>query len=133
MSNPTALGCAVAPRCALWHIKRGIASAALVDMPKTYDEIVRKTVPEPDSSFRPSPEQVKQAYEGFRALDADEQALHDRVVAAIGGRGDITVEIDHDRVVLRGRVRDAADLRRIPEIVRRLDGVNAVDDQLVIG
>jgi len=102
-------------------------------MPKTYDEIVRKTVPEPDSSFQPSPEQVKQAYEGFRALDADEQALQQRVQAAIGGRGDITVEIDHDRVTLRGRVRDAADLRRIPEIVRRLDGVSAVDDQLVIG
>ena len=76
---------------------------------------------------------MKQAYEGFRALDADEQALQERVLAAIGGRGDITVEIDHDRVTLRGRVRDAGDLRRIPEIVRRLDGVSAVDDQLVIG
>lgn len=104
-----------------------------MDMPKTYDEIVRKTVPEPDSSFRPSPEQVKQAYEGFRALDPDEQALQQRVQAAIGGRGDITVEIDHDRVVLRGRVRDAGDLRRIPEIVRGIDGVGSVDDQLIIG
>ena len=102
-------------------------------MPKTYDEIVRKTVPEPDSSFRPSPEQVKQAYEGFRALDADEQALQQRVQAAIAGRGDITVEVDHERVILRGRVRDAADLRRIPELVRGIDGVGSVDDQLVVG
>jgi hypothetical protein len=102
-------------------------------MPKTYDEIVRKTVPEPDSSFRPSPEQVKQAYEGFRALDADEQALQQRVQSAIAGRGDITVEVERNRVTLRGRVRDAEDLTRIPELVRDIDGVGAVDDQLVTG
>jgi len=111
----------------------GIRNALYGTMPKTYDEIVRKTVPEPDSSFRPSPEQVKQAYEGFRALDADEQALQQRVQAAIAGRGDITVEVDHERVILRGRVRDAADLRRIPELVRGIDGVGSVDDQLVVG
>jgi len=133
MSNPTAPGCAVMPRCALRHSSNGIPSANCVDMPKTYDEIVRKTVPEPDSSLRPSPEQVKQAYEGFRAMDPDEQALQQRVLSAIGGRGDITVEVDHDRVILRGRVRDAGDLRRLPEIVRGLDGVGTVDDQLVIG
>lgn len=61
----------------------------LTHMPKTYDEIVRKTVPEPDSSFRPSPEQVRQAYEGFRALDADEQALKDRVEAALGAHPNV--------------------------------------------
>lgn len=104
-----------------------------MDMPKTYDEIVRKTVPNPDSSFRPSAEQVKQAYEGFRALDPDEQALQHRVQAAISGRGDITVEVDRDRVILRGRVRDAIDLRHIPALVRGIDGVGSVDDQLVIG
>jgi osmotically-inducible protein OsmY len=102
-------------------------------MPKTYDEITRKTVPNPDSSFRPSPEQVKQAYEGFRALDTDEQALQQRVQAAIAGRGDVTVEVERDRVILRGRVRDAADLRRLPELVRGLEGVGSVDDQLVTG
>ena len=102
-------------------------------MPKSYDDIVRKTVPEPDTSFRPSPEQVKQAYEGFRALDADEQALQNRVQAAIAGRGDIQVEVERDRVTLRGRVRDAADLTRLPELVRGIEGVGSVDDQLVTG
>lgn len=102
-------------------------------MPKTYDEIVRKTVPEPDSSFRPSPEQVRQAYEGFRALDADEQALKDRVEAVLGAHPNVEVEIQRDRVILRGRVSGPDELRRLPELVRGVDGVGAVDDQLVIG
>ncbi len=102
-------------------------------MPKSYDDIVRKTVPEPDSSWRPSAEQVKQAYEGFRALDADEQALQARVQSALAGKGDITVEVERDRVTLRGRVRDPQDLTRIPDLVRGIDGVGSVDDQLVSG
>ena len=77
-------------------------------MPKSYDDITRKTVPDPIGSWQPSKEQVKQAYEGFRALDADEQALQARVQSALAGKGDITVEIERDRVTLRGRVRDAA-------------------------
>lgn len=102
-------------------------------MPKSYDDITRKTVPDPIGSWQPSKEQVKQAYEGFRALDADEQALQARVQSAIAGKGDITVEIDRDRVILRGRVRDPNDLTRIPELVRGIDGVGSVDDQLVTG
>jgi hypothetical protein len=98
---------------------------------KTYDDITRKTVPEPDSSFRPSPEQVKQAHEGFRALDADEQQLHDRVVAALSGVSGVQVEVDRDRVTLRGQV-DAATLARVPDLVRSIDGVESVDDQLVV-
>lgn len=101
--------------------------------PKSYDEITRKTVPDPIGSWRPSAEQVKQAYEGFRALDADEQALQSRVEAALVGKGDITVEIDRDRVILRGRVRDPSDLTRIPELVRGIHGVGCVDDELVTG
>jgi BON domain len=99
-------------------------------MPKTYDEITRKTVPEPDSSWRPSPEQVKQAQEGFRAMDADEQQLHARVVAAVGAG--IDVEVTGDRVTLRGQVADAEALSRIPELARGVDGVAHVDDQLVV-
>ena len=102
-------------------------------MPKSYDEITRKTVPDPIGSWRPSPEQVKQAQEGFRALDADEQALQARVQAALAGHGDITVEIERDRVTLRGHVRDPQDLTRIPDLVRGIEGVGSVDDQLVSG
>ncbi|HEY5927211.1 MAG TPA: hypothetical protein VIV11_36240, partial [Kofleriaceae bacterium] len=65
--------------------------------PKTYDEITRATVPEPDGSWRPSDEQVKQAYAGHRALDADEQQLSDRVHAALASAGmdttGLTIEV----------------------------------------
>jgi len=36
----------------------------------TYDDIVRRTVVDPDSSVRPTREQERAAREGFRALDA---------------------------------------------------------------
>lgn len=102
-------------------------------MPKTYDEIVRKTVPEPDSSFRPSPEQVRQAYEGYRALDPDEQALQERVQTALGAHPGVEVEVQRDRVILRGKVSGPDELRQVPELVRGVEGVGEVDDQLVIG
>jgi osmotically-inducible protein OsmY len=105
--------------------------------PKTYDDIVRKTVPEMDGSFRPTREQEKQAFEGFRALDASEQALADRVHAALAAAGVdvsmLTIEIDHDRVILRGQVRDHEAMMRIPSIAGQVAGVTAVVDQLVIG
>ena len=105
--------------------------------PPSYDEIVRRTVPDPDSSWRPSSEQEREAKQGFRALDPAEHALLDRVRDALRGSGfdadQIGVEVDGDRVILRGTVRDALALRKIPEIVRQLAGVDDLDDHLVIG
>ena len=104
--------------------------------PTTYDEIIRATVPDPDSSFRPSAEQVQQAREGFRALDGDEQALADRVRAALAASGvpSSRVEFDVERstVTLRGAVADATALVKLGDAVRALDGVELVD-RLVIG
>jgi osmotically-inducible protein OsmY len=76
---------------------------------------------------------VRQAYEGFRALDADEQALKDRVEAALGAHPNVEVEVQRDRVILRGKVSGPEELRQVPELVRGIEGVGAVDDQLVIG
>jgi osmotically-inducible protein OsmY len=105
-------------------------------VPKTYDEIVRSTVPEPDSSWRPTPEQEQQAREGFRAMDGDEQQLHQRVLAALTSASidpsAIQIEIDRDRVTLRGQVHDRETLTRIAQVVGEVDGVRAVLDQLVI-
>ena len=105
--------------------------------PKRYDDIVRATVPEPDSSWRPSPDQVKRAYEGFRALDPEEQALFERVTAALARSGidasRITTEIERDRVILHGTIANSADLQRIADLVATVDGVREVSDQLVIG
>lgn len=104
--------------------------------PRTYDEIVRATVPEPDSSWRPSPEQEKRAREGYRALTPDEQRLCDRVHDALLAAGintqPLQIEVDRDRVILRGQVRDRHTLDRIPDLVREVEGVGSVVDQLVI-
>jgi osmotically-inducible protein OsmY len=103
---------------------------------RTYDEITRRTVPEPDSSFRPTKEQERQAFEGYRAMDEDEKALHARVMDALRDSGlnwqNISVEVERDRVSVRGNVEDERDLARIPEIIRNVEGVGSVDDRLVV-
>jgi osmotically-inducible protein OsmY len=104
--------------------------------PRTYDEIVRATVPDPDSSWRPSVEQEHRAHEGFRAMDPDEQRLchrvHDTLLAAGIDTTRLKIEVDRNRVILRGEVRDAHLLMRIPDLVGDVEGVGSVIDQLVI-
>src|SRR6185503_278663 len=99
------------------------------DRPKTYDDISRATVREPDGSWRPTKEQEKQAFEGFRALGPDEQRLSDRVHAALKAAGfdasKLSIEVDHDRVTLRGHVLDHEAMMRIPAIVGQVEGVSS--------
>lgn len=103
---------------------------------RTYDEITRATVPDPDSSARPSKDQERDAFEGYRALDADETALHARVMDALRSSGvnwqNIAIEVDGRRVAVRGTVDDDEALGRIPDLIRNVDGVDSVDDRLVI-
>jgi osmotically-inducible protein OsmY len=104
---------------------------------ETYDEILRRTVVEPDSSFRPTQKQEKAAYEGARVLDADEQQLFDSVSGALSGSSDvdaskIEVVIDRDRVTLRGIVREATAFTRIERLVHGVDGVGDVVNYLVV-
>lgn len=103
---------------------------------RTYDEITRATVPDPDSSMRPSKEQVRDAFEGYRALDADESALHARVMDALRDSGmnwqNISIEVEGKRVAVRGTVDDDDALGRIPDLIRSVPGVESVDDRLVI-
>ena len=105
-------------------------------MGTTYDDITRKTVMEPDSGFRPTKEQERQAFEGYRAMDDDEKALHARVMDALRNSGinwqHITIEVTGDRVDVRGSVDEERDLSRVPEIIRGVDGVTSVDDRLVV-
>jgi osmotically-inducible protein OsmY len=102
----------------------------------TYDEITRRTVPEPDSSFRPSADQERQAFEGYRAMDDDEKALHARVMDALRASGinwqGISIEVERDRVSVRGTVDDDRALAKIPDIIRSVDGVSEVVDRLVV-
>jgi hypothetical protein len=101
-------------------------------VPQSYDEIVRTTVPDPDSSQRPSERQEQQAREGFRAMDEHEQALASRVVAALGGMP-VEVEVDRETVTLRGAVASTADIARAEELVGHVDGVSGVVNRLVVG
>jgi hypothetical protein len=94
---------------------------------------VRRTVVDPDSSSRPSPDQVQDAREGFRALDSDEQDLHDRVAAAVAAMPGVTVEVARDLVTLRGRVPNPAALRALEDAVARVPGVETIHNQVVIG
>src|SRR5256885_10898707 len=97
------------------HSSRAMASKS-VRKPTSYDDIVRRTVVDPDSTPRPTREQEQAAREGFRALDPDEQVLYDRVRQALASLGadaaDVTAEVSRELVTLRGRVRDIAMLRR---------------------
>jgi osmotically-inducible protein OsmY len=103
---------------------------------RTYEDITRATVPQPDSSFRPSEEQERQAFEGYRALDENESALHARVMDALRDSGinwqGIAIDVCDTQIAVRGTVDEASDLTRIPDIIRNVEGVSSVDDRLVV-
>lgn len=118
------------------HFRGGMADNTR-GKPSSYDDIVRKTTIEPDSSVRPSRAQEQAAREGYRALDDDERALQDRVTSALSSStgvawSDVTVEVTRDLVTLRGRVGDAASLRSLEDVVARIPGVETVHNQVVV-
>jgi hypothetical protein len=104
--------------------------------PTTYEEITRRTVPQPDTSWRPSLEQEREAFAGHREMDADENALYERILEVFRNSGldteQVMVEVRRDRVSLRGNVASETDLTVIPELVRDIEGVGSVDDRLVV-
>jgi osmotically-inducible protein OsmY len=103
---------------------------------KSYEEIVRQTVVDPDSSVRPTLEQEKAGREGFRALDEDERTLERRVRAGLATSGAdisrVTVEITRDLVTLRGQVPDVAMLSELENVVARVAGVGTIHNQVVV-
>ncbi len=104
--------------------------------PTTYDEITRKTVPDPDGSTRPSREQVEQAYDGTHTRAADDQKLLASVQAAIRSHADgtrIAVEVRDGQVDLRGSIATASSITELEELVRGVSGVTSVDNKLVVG
>jgi len=108
--------------------------------PKSYDEIVRRTVPDLDSSRRPTERQEQQAREGFRAMDAHEQKLHARVVEAVedvlaltNAPPAVDIEVDRETVTLRGHARDMATIEHLERAVAEVDGVEQVVNKLVVG
>jgi hypothetical protein len=107
-----------------------------VRSPRSYDDIVRQTVVEPDALPRPTRDQEQAALDGFRALDPDEQVLHDRVLQALATLGAaasrVTAEVSRELVTLRGQVADVAMLRRIEDAVAYVTGVETIHNQVVV-
>jgi hypothetical protein len=111
----------------------------------SYDEITRRTVPNPDSSMRPSREEELLARHRFgeptehrpRPLTSAERALLERVHRALIADPridlrDVDVVIDGRCVVLTGDVPGDATSIQIAHIVSSLEGVDSVDNQLVV-
>ncbi len=104
--------------------------------PSSYDDIVRRTVIEPDSSVRPTHDQEHRAYQGYRALDPDEQVLQEQVqqaLASLGGdAAGVTVEVSRELITLRGKVAHLATLRRLEDTVAHVAGVETIHNQVVV-
>ena len=103
---------------------------------RTYDDITRSTVPDPDSSFRPTKDQERAAFEGERILSSDEQTLFDRVSDALRSSGldiaEVSIEIEGSRVTLRGRVDDHHTLPLLENAVRDVPDVGDIVDIVVV-
>jgi hypothetical protein len=113
--------------------------------PSSYDEILRRTVVNPDTSMRPSREEEMLARHRFgeatehrpRPLTRAELELLDRVrrtLMADPGLDLTNVEITVDGrcVVLTGDVPGIATSIRIADVAAALPGVDGVDNQLVV-
>jgi osmotically-inducible protein OsmY len=111
----------------------------------SYDDILRATVPNPDSSFRPSREEEEMSRHRFgaptehrpHAASRAERDLLDRVQRALFADNtidltDVEIEIDGSQVILLGTVPGPATRVRIEDIAASIHGVEQVDNQLVI-
>lgn len=104
--------------------------------PPSYDDITRRTVPEPDSSFRPTKDQERAAFEGERVLSSDERALYDKVSNALRSSrldiSEVSIEIDGTKVTLRGRVTDHHTLPLLENVVRDVPDAGDIVDLVVV-
>lgn len=103
--------------------------------PLSMDEIDRKTLPNLDTSMRPSKEQVEAAYDGTHTRGEDERKLYAAVQAKLQGHADakrITLDIRNDQVELRGHVTHASAPDEIERLVRDVPGVGSVTNKLIV-
>jgi osmotically-inducible protein OsmY len=92
---------------------------------RTYDDILRRTVPEPDTGFRipPAERHVRDAI----VLGRVEEALRSI------GHGDTGIEVVEGRAILRGSTRDLATCMLIEKAVAAVPGVEEVTNHLHAG
>jgi hypothetical protein len=101
---------------------------------KSYDDIVRETVVDPDSSQRPTKEQERDSVNGPRSLRPDEQQLGARVREALTSLGvrDLDLEVVDEAVSVRGSVPTPELAMRVTDLVGAVPGVERVDNQVVV-
>jgi hypothetical protein len=97
--------------------------------PRTYDEIIAKTVPDPDSSFRPTEKERGEAL--TRVIPPDDEVLATKLEEVLRdlGADHLSFDIDGSRVTLRGAVSDLPTWRRIDAAVSAIPGVSALDNR----
>ena len=111
----------------------------------SYDEIVRRTVPTPNGSFRATVEEEhlsrhragKAADHIPHALTVEEQDTVDRVRAALAADSSIDLDevwlsMDGRELVIRGRVPGPSTSARIEDVAGNVAGVDRIDNQLAI-
>jgi osmotically-inducible protein OsmY len=111
----------------------------------SYDDIVRRTVPEPDSSFRADvDEEHLSRHRAGKAADhlphdatPEEQQTLARVRAALEADASVDLSLvllamDGREVVLKGSVPGPSTSARIEDVAGRVEGVDRVDNQLAI-
>jgi osmotically-inducible protein OsmY len=111
----------------------------------SYDEIVRRTVPQPDSSFRSTiDEEHLSRHRAGKAADhvpheptAGERATLAKVRAALEADHaidltNVRLAMDGRELVIRGIVPGPATSARIEDVAGHVDGVDRIDNQLAI-
>jgi hypothetical protein len=100
---------------------------------RTYDEIIARTVPDPDSSFRPTKEQEREALS--RVEPPRDTVLAAEVEDALRELGvdHLSFEVDGERVILRGAVADMPTWRRIDTGLRAALGRTEIDNRTHVG
>lgn len=97
--------------------------------PRTYDEITARTVPDPDSSFRPTHGEQRDALS--RVEPPRDEVLSGRVADALRelGASGISFDIEGERVIVRGAVADIGTWNRI-EAGLRAAGIENLDNRM---
>jgi hypothetical protein len=110
------------------------------NVPRSYEEIVRSTVPDPDGSFRPTPRQVSRAGEEFReeraleTMTESERTLYAKLASELlaDPHGEIGIEVAGTTVTLHGSARDADSINQLEARARAIAGVDTVINKLVV-
>jgi osmotically-inducible protein OsmY len=113
--------------------------------PSSYDEIVRRTVPEPDGGKQPSKDEQDLArHRAGLAADHIPHPLSQAESATLSAAqhalaadpaidmSRVRVGIDGRELILKGQVPGPSTKARIEDIAMKVDGVDRVDNQLAV-